>query len=179
VPHIAVAPELPGIISLLEYRPETARPLLELAETLLRDDNSMTRGERELIAAYVSGLNDCRFCCDSHTAFAARQLDGGVDVVAAVRRDLDTAPVSPKMRALLRLAAKVVPGGLHVREADVLAAKAEGATDVEVHDTVLIAAAFCMFNRYVDGLGTWAPDDLSAYDDSATMIVEQGYRRPT
>jgi uncharacterized peroxidase-related enzyme len=178
VPHIELPP-LPGITALFEYRPETAVPLLALADALLHADNSLTRGERELIAAYVSGLNDCRFCCDSHRAFAGRQLEGGAAVVDAARADLDAAPVSPKLRALLRVAAEVVPGGRNVRAETIEAAKAAGATDVEVHDTVLIAAAFCMFNRYVDGLGTWAPDDPSAYDQVATMIAEHGYgRRP-
>jgi uncharacterized peroxidase-related enzyme len=142
----------PGINGPMRFRPETAEPLNMLAERLLRGPSSLTAGERELIAAYVSGLNECNFCCSSHSAFAAAQLDAGMDLVDQVRADLDSAPVSAKLRALLRIAAAVRDDGRKVTTALVDAARAEGATDVEIHDTVLIAAAFCMYNRYVDGL---------------------------
>jgi uncharacterized peroxidase-related enzyme len=177
VPHIEL-PDLPGITALLTFRPETARPLMALAEALLRDDNSLTRGERELIAAYVSSRNDCEFCAGSHRAFAAHQIDGGAPVVDSVLRDdLEHADVSPKLRALLAIAARVQEGGRAVGEAEVNAARAAGATDVEIHDTVLIAAAFCMYNRYVDGLATWSPSDPAVYDAAAAWIVAEGYQR--
>ncbi|GAA1798357.1 carboxymuconolactone decarboxylase family protein [Luedemannella flava] len=167
--------EFPGIIGPMRYRPETAKPLNELAEVLLRAPHSMPPGERELIAAYVSGLNECTFCCGSHSAFAAAQLDQGMTLVDQVHADLDGAPVSPKLRSLLRIAGAVQSGGRNVTTAMVQDARAEGATDVEIHDTVLIAAAFCMFNRYVDGLGTLAPRDPDAYTQVAKQIVEFGY----
>jgi len=175
VPHIALADGVPGILGPMFFRPETAKPLNDLAEVLLRGDNTLTRGERELIAAHVSKLNNCHFCHTSHATFAALQLDDGWDVVDAVVADPATAPVSDKMKALLGIASKVQSGGLNVTDADVAAARAEGATDVEIHDTVLIAAAFCMFNRYVDGLGTWAPADREDYAETGKMIVEMGY----
>ncbi|MDQ1520231.1 MAG: hypothetical protein QOI55_1304 [Actinomycetota bacterium] len=175
MPHIDLPAGLPGIIGLLAYRPTTAKPLSELAEVLLRSDNSLSRGERELIAAYVSSLNECQFCDASHSTFAAAQLADGMDVVRAVKHDLATAPVSPKLRALLAIAAKVHESGRRVTEEDIAAARAEGATDVELHDTVLIAAAFCMYNRYVDGLGTWAPTEQADYDAAAALIVDHGY----
>ena len=175
MPHIALDNDLPGIVGLMTYRPETAGPLNALAEALLRADNSLSRGEREVIAAYVSNLNGCKFCEASHSAFAARQLEGGYDVIDSVKRDRDGAPVSPKLRALLGIAAAVQQGGRAVSETDIAAAREVGATDVEVHDTVLIAAAFCMYNRYVDGLATWAPDAREAYDQIAVDIVEHGY----
>jgi uncharacterized peroxidase-related enzyme len=165
----------PGINGPMEFRPETAKPLSELAEVLLRAPHSMTAGERELIAAYVSGLNECRFCCSSHSAFAAAQLDAGMTLVDQVRADLDTAPVSDKLRALLRIAGAVQQDGRKVTAAMVETAHAAGATDLEIHDTVLIAAAFCMYNRYVDGLGTLAPDNPDRYADAARRIVEHGY----
>jgi uncharacterized peroxidase-related enzyme len=165
----------PGINGLFQYRPETAKPLCALAEVLLRGENTLTRGERELIAAYVSGLNECTFCCSSHSAFAAAQLDFGMSVVDQVRADLDTAQISAKLRALLRIAAVVREDGRKVTPEMIEAARTEGATDVELHDTVLIAAAFCMFNRYVDGLGTLAPEDPAAYLGAAQRVVEQGY----
>ena len=178
MPHIDVPPGIPGIRSLFEYRPETAKPLLELAEVLLRSDNSLSRGERELIASYVSRLNACRFCEMTHSAFAALQLDDDWALVDAVKDDPAAAEVSDKLKALLAIAAKVQGGGLEVTDDDVSAARAQGATDVEIHDTVLIAAAFCMFNRYVDGLATMTPDDPAAYLPRARILVEHGYLAP-
>lgn len=175
VPHIALGNDEDGIVSLFAYRPATARPLSELAEALLRGPSSLSRGERELIASYVSKLNDCEFCTSSHAAFAAAQLPEGMPLVDQVRADLDAAPVPPKLKALLRVAGAVQRGGRHVRAEDVEAARAAGATDVEIHDTVLIAAAFCMYNRYVDGLGTTVPDDPSGYAAAAEVIVGDGY----
>lgn len=167
--------EFPGITGPMRFRPETAKPLNELAEVLLRGPHSMSPGERELIAAYVSGLNTCHFCASSHSAFAAVQLPEGMTLVEQVRADLDSAPVSDKLRALLRIAGAVQRGGLNVTTDLVDAARAAGATDIEIHDSVLIAAAFCMFNRYVDGLGTFAPEPPEAYLPSAQRIAERGY----
>jgi uncharacterized peroxidase-related enzyme len=167
--------EFPGISGPMRFRPETAKPLNELAEVLLRSPNTLTRGERELIAAYVSGGNECKFCCASHSAFAAAQLDGGTAIVDQVIADPRSAPISDKLRALLQIAAAVRMDGRTVTGELVTAARAEGATDIEIHDTVLIAAAFCMFNRYVDGLGTFAPGDPESYAVSARKIVEVGY----
>ena len=175
VPHITLNSDEPGIRGLMRFRPETARPLNELAEVLLRAPNSLTPGERELIAAYVSGLNECKFCCSCHSAYAAAQLPGGMELVQEVRADAAGAPISAKMKALLTIAAAVQQGGQKVSAEDVAAARAEGATDVEIHDTVLIAAAFCMFNRYVDGLATIAPDDPAAYTSRVDQMLAIGY----
>ncbi|MFC5827011.1 carboxymuconolactone decarboxylase family protein [Nonomuraea insulae] len=175
MPHVSINSEEPGIRGLFVYSPETARPLNALAEVLLRGDNTLTRGERELIAAYVSGLNECRYCTASHAAFAAAQLPEGMPLVDQVRADADGAPISDKLRALLAIAAAVQESGRKVTGALVESAKAQGATDREIHDTVLIAAAFCMFNRYVDGLDTHAPDDPAVYATAAEHIVTNGY----
>jgi uncharacterized peroxidase-related enzyme len=175
VPHISLGNDAPGILSLFEYRPQTAAPLCDLAEVLLRGPSSLTRGERELIAAYVSTLNDCGFCADSHAAFAAAQLPEGMTLVDQVRADPADAPVSAKLSALLRIAAAVQRSGKDVSTADVAAAREAGATDLEIHDTVLIAAAFCLFNRYVDGLATTLPDDPAGYAAMAELIVSNGY----
>ncbi|MGK5742388.1 carboxymuconolactone decarboxylase family protein [Micromonospora sp. URMC 103] len=178
--HIALGfdeRQFPGITGLLRFRPETAEPLNALAEVLLRSEpHPLSRGERELIAAYVSGLNACTYCSCAHSAFAAAQLDDGMPLVDQVRADLDNAPISGKLRALLRIAAAVQQDGRMVTADLVDAARAEGASDVELHDTVLIAAAFCMFNRYVDGLDTFAPTDPDPYAMAARRIVKQGYR---
>src|SRR4051812_14178689 len=105
--HIALGvdeTQFPGINGPLAFRPETAKPLGELANVLLREPNSLTPGERELIAAYVSGRNECNFCATSHSAFAAAQLDEGMPLVQQVHTDVDSAPVSAKLRALLHIA---------------------------------------------------------------------------
>jgi uncharacterized peroxidase-related enzyme len=167
--------QFPGITGPMHYRPETGKPLNELAEVLLRGPHTLTRGERELIAAHVSGLNECVFCCASHSAFAAAQLPEGMALVEAVRADPETAAVSDKLRALLRIATAVRDDGRKVTDDLITTARAEGATDLEIHDTVLIAAAFCMYNRYVDGLGTFAPSDPAQYAGMAQRIVSEGY----
>jgi AhpD family alkylhydroperoxidase len=87
MPHITLNSREPGIRGLFRYRPETGRLLSELAEALLRGPGTLTRGERELIAAYVSALNDCRFCASSHSACAAAQLPGGMALVEQIRAD--------------------------------------------------------------------------------------------
>jgi uncharacterized peroxidase-related enzyme len=177
VPHIALPPDLPGITSAFAFRPETAKPLRELAETLLRGPNTLTSGERETIAAFVSSRNECHFCQASHSAAAAHHMNGSYDVVDAVKRDIATAPVTPRLRALLGIAAKVQQSGKLVTADDIGAARAAGATDVEIHDAVLIAAAFCMFNRYVDGLAALTPTDPALYDQMGQRMAREGYVR--
>ena len=172
--HIQLPEELPGIRGLLAFRPETAIPLGALADALLHAPNSLSPGERETIAAYVSHLNDCTFCHHSHAAIAACHLEDE-DLVASVVRNPEGAAISGKLKALLAVAAKVQQGGLFVRSEDIARARAEGATDTEIHDAVLIAAAFCMYNRYVDGLATWAPTDLDGYRKRAAFVARQGY----
>lgn len=176
MPHIAVRPDLPGILGLLDFRQDVAGPLNELAEVVLRGPGSLPRGERELIAAYVSAGNECEFCADAHGAVAAAQLDGGAELVAQVRCDPESAPISQKLRSLLRIAGKVRQSGRLVTEEDVANAREAGATDNDIHDTVLIAAMFSLYNRYVDGLGTLTPPDPAFYTFSAKMITEYGYR---
>jgi uncharacterized peroxidase-related enzyme len=177
MPHIPVAKDSPGIFGLFQFRPETAVPMLELCEVLLRSDNSLSRGERELIAGYVSEGNASEFCQDGHFEISAIQMDDGHEIVSAVRKTPDDAPISDKMKALLRIAEKVRVGGRTVLDEDIAAAHAAGATDVEVHDAVLIAAAFSMFNRYVDGLDAIIPEDPNFHDVVAKRVVAQGYSR--
>jgi len=179
MPHINLPKEYPGIRSLFMFRPETAAPLNGLVQTLLHNPHpTLSAGERELIATYVSSLNQCKYCSTIHGAIAKWQLQGNGSVVEAVKANPETAPISDKLKALLRIASKVQLNGKDVTTADVEAARKEGATDIEIHDTVLIAAAFCMFNRYVDGLATWAPDDLEVYDRMGKQRAEEGYFTP-
>ena len=175
MPHIDLPEGVAGIRSAMQFRPETAVHLNALAEELLRADNTLSRGDRELIAAYVSSRNKTVFCEHSHSAFAAAQRDGGLELVEEVKCDRDSAAIEPKLRALLHIAGKVAVDGKSVTSSDIEAARAEGASDLELHDTVLIAAAFCMYNRYVDGLATLAPDDPQRYADAAQRIIEHGY----
>ncbi|GLF93220.1 carboxymuconolactone decarboxylase family protein [Streptomyces yaizuensis] len=173
--HIALDNDLPGISGLMAHRKDTGEPLNHLAEILLRGPSPISRGERELIAAYVSQLNATPFCAGSHSAFAAAQLAGGERLVASVLADPATAPITPLLRALLRIAAEVQSAAAPVSDEAVAAARAEGAGDTEIHDTVLIAAAFCLYNRYVSGLATTVPD-ADYYRGSAERIVARGYR---
>jgi len=175
--HIKLTEGLPGIRALFDFRPETAEPLCQLADVLLHQPSPLSQGERELIATYVSSLNDCRYCQTAHGAIAAHHLNGNENVVLQVKHDFKSAPISDKLKALLVIAGNVQRGGKQVTATDVENAKREGASDLEIHDTVLIAAAFCMYNRYVDGLGTWAPGDLESYKPRAAIVAEGGYNR--
>lgn len=162
------------------YNPVTAGPLNDLVQTLLHDPDTstLTPGERELIATYTSSLNECKYCANTHGAIAKYQLDGDGLLVEQVRRDPAAAAISDKLKALLVIAGKVQQDGKKVRTEDIAAARAKGATDKEIHDAVLIAAAFCMFNRYVDGLATWAPDDPAVYDAIGRQRAGEGYKTP-
>ena len=174
--HITLPDEsLPGIVGLFNFRPETASSLRWLADALLRGESPLTSGERELIAAYVSHLNDCTFCHMSHASAAMAHLSCDLDQIADIRNGLQEIPVTPKLRALLNIAAKVQQSGKEVSDQNVAAARAEGAVDREIHDTVLIAASFCMFNRYVDGLGTWAPQQNEDYRAMGQRMAFKGY----
>jgi uncharacterized peroxidase-related enzyme len=175
MPYIPISEGLPGIRGLFAFRPETAKPLCDLANVLLHDPATLSPGERELIATYVSAQNDCFFCQTIHGAVAASHLEGNEQLVEEVKRDVEKAKVSDKLKALLVIAGKVQQGGKKVLPEDIEAARHQGATDGEIHDTVLIAAAFCMYNRYVDGLATWAPTDLTGYRERAGRVARDGY----
>jgi uncharacterized peroxidase-related enzyme len=165
VPHIDLPP-LPGIAGLLAGHPDTAGPLNSLAEALLRGPSPLTPAERETIAAYVSRRNECTFCAETHGA-VARHL----------ARDDGSGPADTdaKLNALLAIAEKVRVDGRSVTADDVARARDAGADDRAIHDTVLIAAAFSMFNRYVDGLDTLTPTDPARYEQRARILAENGY----
>jgi uncharacterized peroxidase-related enzyme len=177
--HINLPAELPGITAGFAFRPETAKPMRELAHILLFAPSSLASGERELIATFVSARNRTTFCALSHGASAAAHLGGNEALVKQVKTDFMRAAISPRLKALLAIAGKVQQDGKLVTAADVEAARTEGATDLEIHDTVLIAAAFCMYNRYVDGLGTWQPENPEMYAQMGRQLAEQGYAAPS
>jgi uncharacterized peroxidase-related enzyme len=178
MPHIALPEGLPGLTSGFAFRPETAKPMRELAHVLLHGPSTLIPGERELIATYVSSQNDCYFCQTSHGAAAAAHLkDAGL--VDQIKRDFLQSPVSDKLKALLVIAGQVQQGGKQVTPESVENARGRGATDLEIHDTVLIAAAFSMYNRYVDGLGTWQPRDPEMYLSMGEQLAAHGYVTPS
>jgi len=175
MPHINVDENLPGIRALMAFSPASATPMGELANLLLRSNDSLSMADRELIATHVSYLNDCFYCQQSHGAIAVCYLDGNTDLVEQVKKDYAHALISDKLKALLSIAASVQKGGKFVTPEQIAAAKELGATDRDIHDTVLIAAAFCMFNRYVDGLAANTPTDLASYPLRAQQIADKGY----
>ena len=178
MPHISLPEGLPGIRGPMAFRPETAKPLNELVDILLRGAHTLSPGERELIATFVSAQNDCRYCQTIHGAIAAHHLKDE-DLVVKVKGDPQHAAISDKLKALLVIAGKTAKGGKHVTTEDVARARQQGATDLEIHDTVLIAAVFCLCNRYVDGLATWAPDDPDFYRQRAALVAQNGYAAST
>jgi uncharacterized peroxidase-related enzyme len=176
--HIKIGEGIPGIRGPMLFSPETAKPLNDLAQVLLTGPHTLTPAEREMIAAYVSSQNDCLFCQSCHGSIAAQHLGGSdadYELISQIKKNYGDAPISGKMKALLGIAGKVQKGGKHVTADDVARAREHGATDKEIHDTVLIAAAFCMFNRYVDGLATWQPSDPEVYREIGKMSAKLGY----
>ncbi|HEY7303195.1 MAG TPA: peroxidase-related enzyme [Bryobacteraceae bacterium] len=157
------------------YRPDTAKPMNELAHALLRGTESLTAGERELIATFVSSLNDCHYCQSIHGAVAAYHLGIDEDLVRAVKANYQAADISAKLKSLLRIAEKVWHSGKEVDLSDIQNARQQDASDLEIHDAVLIAAAFSMFNRYVDGLATWQPDNPDFYRSRGGVVARDGY----
>ncbi len=174
--YINLQNDLPGIRGPMQYSPETGKALNELAEILLHDNNNtLSRGEREMIGAYVSSLNDCFFCQNVHGAMAQHYFECDMQLIDDIKKDYNSTFISEKLKTLLSIAGSVQKGGKAVTPAQIEEAKSVGATDKEIHDTVLIAAAFCIFNRYVDGLNTWAPQDRQLYVERAKMRAEDGY----
>jgi uncharacterized peroxidase-related enzyme len=177
MPYIPLEEHLPGITGLLEYRRDSAEPIRELTQLLLRGTSSLKEWERELIATIVSQRNDCQFCLNAHSAVTDLIL-GENNTTDKIKHDISSAPISDKLKALLTIAGEVQAGGKNVSKKSVEKAKAEGATDIEIHDTVLIAALFCLYNRYVDGLSTVTPTDPGFYKSLAKRIAKGYYRLP-
>ena len=180
MPHITLQEATLGIRSLAMYRPDTGQHLYELAQTLLRGESPLSEAERELIAAFVSYKNQCTFCYSSHAAAARYLYQEDSNVVDLVLEDFELAPISPKIKALLRIAASVQKDARTVTDELVAEARANGAGDRDIHDTVLIAATFCLFNRYVDGLATITPakDATNIWASMGEHLGKNGYKAP-
>jgi len=176
--HITLPEGLPGIRGPMVFSPETTKPLCDLVQVLLTGPHTLTPAEREMIATYVSSQNDCFYCQTCHGSTAAQHLGGSdadYELIAEIKRDYQATPISAKMKALLAIAGQVQMGGKHVTTVEIERARQHGATDKEIHDTVLIAAAFCMFNRYVDGLATWQPTEPEIYREIGKLTSQLGY----
>lgn len=171
--YIQTGIDRPGISELLAYKDSTGQALAQLAQVLLHGSSPLPAADRELIAAYVSKLNSCEFCYESHAAAANAHLKS--TEANLLLTDIESAAFSDKLKALLHIASKVQQGGKNVHLDDIHRAKNCGALDEEIHDTVLIAAAFCMFNRYVDGLNTQMPDSKDAYIEMGERMAKRGY----
>lgn len=178
MPHIPLPEGVHGIRSLALQYPDSGKYLYELVQILLRHESPLSEAERELIAAYVSYLNECEFCCKSHAAASRYLFADASGTVDMVLHDYRSAPISDKLKSLLSIAGKVQADARTVTEEDVALARSFGAVDRDIHDTVLIAATFCMFNRYVDGLATLTPEDSQVYAEMGERMATKGYVVP-
>lgn len=185
-PIVAGLPDVPGIGVAMRLTPGLGVHLRGLADELLVNDYpgaTISRAEREFLATTVSASNDCFFCMDSHAAHAKAILGRSLDANRLAILDdlkLGTADrLDPKMQALLRVARTVGRRALDLTEADVTAAKAAGATDADVQLAILIAAAFSMYNRMVDGFRARTAPVVEAYDARAAEIAARGYAAPS
>jgi len=176
--YIKTGIQQPGIVELLFYKGPTGKALANLAHTLLHGPSGLSPGERELIAAYVSDLNNCEFCFESHSASANVHLMDNGQTISTIKAGLEEASVSAKMKALLNIAGLVQKSGREVKSVHIEAARKAGASDEDIHDTILIAAAFCMYNRYVDGLGTNLPLSKNEYIPMGERMARKGYTYP-
>lgn len=175
MPHINFNNAYPGIRAALAFRPEVAPPLASLTDILLRETSGLSRADRELIGMHVSALNECEYCYRSHAAVACIYLNNDEKLIGEIQKDFTTAPIPDKLKALLTIAGKVQQSGKAVSPEDIAEARRHGASDLDIHDTVLIAALFCLFNRYVDGLATTTPSDADSYKARAKQVAETGY----
>jgi uncharacterized peroxidase-related enzyme len=157
---------------LYKGHPATCRPLGELTEAAMRGPSPFTQGERELIAAYVSGLNACVYCHATHVGVAEAC---GVDpeLFKAVLADLDAAPVAAKMKPILRYARKLTLTPARVTEDDAAAVYDAGWSDDALYSTVLVTALFNFYNRLVDGVGLALPENYVA--EAANRLSTKGY----
>jgi uncharacterized peroxidase-related enzyme len=172
---ITLPTDAPGIRGPMNFRPDAAQHLLGLAETILRAPASLSQAERETIATWTSHLNGCKFCTKSHAAAARAWL--GTERSADLDHLLATGDArrfGVKMEALIQICTALQSCVLGVKPEHIARARAAGASDSDIHDTVLITAAFCMYNRYVEGLGTHEPAE-DAYEPMGRMLKEHGY----
>jgi uncharacterized peroxidase-related enzyme len=166
---------LPAETTLLQVfraHPEPAKHLLAFHETLLRGDSPFTTGEREMIAAYVSGLNSCDYCHGIHTV-TAEAFGVPAGLLEAAVADLDSAPVSDKLKPVLAYVGKLTRTPSRMTEADAEAVFAAGWDDRALHDAIQVCALFNFMNRMVEGIGIKA--DAAYATESGERLAEVGY----
>jgi uncharacterized peroxidase-related enzyme len=175
-------PDVPGIVAAMRLIPSLAVHLRGVADELLVKEvpgATLTRAERELLATAVSAANDCFYCMDSHGAFASELLRRAgaedVDTIVSGLKAGQSDGVGPKMTALLTIARTVQNNPRALTRECVTNALAAGATDEDTQLAVLIASAFCMYNRMVDGLRARTPANVDAYRSRAAEIADHGY----
>jgi uncharacterized peroxidase-related enzyme len=185
-PIVGGLPDLPGIVAVMALTPALGHHLRGLADVLLVDDYpgaTLSRAEREMLATAVSAANECFFCTDSHAAHAVALLErsGALELAPAVEAMAAGSfeGVSEKLRTLARIACTVAADARRLGADDVAAARAAGATDGDVQLAILIAAAFSMYNRLVDGFRARTPADTAVYRARAAEIATQGYAAPS
>jgi uncharacterized peroxidase-related enzyme len=181
-PIVGGLPDVPGILAAIRLTPGLGVHLRGLADELLVNDfpgATIRRGEREMLATAVSAANDCFYCMDSHGAFASAVLErsGATELLPLVETIKlgSSEGFDDKMRALLHIARTVRREPRDLTAADVAAAHDGGASDADVQLAVLIAAAFSMYNRMVDGFRARTPPTAEAYRSRAAEIAEHGY----
>jgi uncharacterized peroxidase-related enzyme len=184
-PIVGSLPDVPGILAAIRLTPGLGVHLRGLADELLVNDfpgTTLVRAEREMLATATSAANDCFYCMDSHGAFATALLEktGDTERVALI----DTIKIGssdgldPKMQALLHIARTVQRAPRELTAGDVDAAITAGASDADVQLAVLIASAFSMYNRMVDGFRAQTPPSAEAYRARASEIADFGYSAP-
>ena len=184
-PIVGGLPDVPRIGVAMRLTPGLGVHLRGLADEILVHDYpgaTLQRHEREMLATAVSAANDCLFCMDSHGAFANALLEkaGATDLVPMIDviKDGSSDGLSDKMCALLHIARTVQRDPRGLAEVDVDAATAAGATDADIQLAILIASAFSMYNRLVDGFRTRTAPTTEAYRARAVEIAEHGYSAP-
>jgi len=172
---MAYLPSLPADAVLLDvFRayPDSARPLMDYHQALLRGPSPLSVAERELIAAYVSGLNACRYCHGVHTA-TARAFGIGEGTLGALLADVTTAPVAEQMKPILRYVGKLTLAPAKITHEDAEAVLAAGWEEQALHDAVAVCGLFNMMNRLVEGLGITAGEDY--FQTAAGQLAGAGY----
>jgi uncharacterized peroxidase-related enzyme len=184
-PIVGSLPDVPGILAAIRLTPGLGVHLRGLADELLVNDfpgATLVRAEREMLATAVSAGNDCFYCMDSHGAFATALLEktGDHDRLALIDeiKSGSSSGLDPKMQALLHISRTVRREPRDLTSADVDAALGAGATDADVQLAVLIAAAFSMYNRMVEGFRARTAPTPEAYRSRAAEIADFGYSSP-
>lgn len=173
--HISLDPNLPGMRSLLAFRPAIAPSLLGLMQTIMRSNIGLSIGERELIATYVSKLNNCSQCFQIHGEVAKCFFIDQPTLINEILEDSNLSTITERQNVILNIAKNVQRGGLFVTAKQIEEAKLKGISELEIHDIVLIASLFCFFNKYSDGLGLTSNDTPETLSKRGQIMAEFGY----